>query len=535
MTESPPPGAGAPAPEVGFKAAAEAPGRIAPVDAPPVAPVGGPEAPRRQFLAGATAVAGAFGAGHLRLGGHPGTIRRRPGPSPARVLGRVDVAIAGGGLAGLVAARALVRAGHSVVVLEARHRVGGRMVRQPVIEGGYADLGGQWVGPTQTAILALADELGVRRFPSYHDGRSVFYYQGQRSTFAGSFPPFRGEPPAVSTRELHDAKQALAKIDLLSAQVPTRAPWRAPHARRQDSETLASWLGKNTSTSFGRFVLTQQALIGGTGAFEPADVSFLHVLFANAAAPQAQDPETDLFYGAAGQIPPIMASALGDRVVLRSPVRAIEHGPSGVRMITDGGSYGARFAIVAMPPSCAAQISFDPGLPAQRLQLVQRTPMGSLLKVLAVYPTAFWRAEGLSGTATGDLPTVQFVADSSPPSGRPGILASFISGTRAVELGMATAAQRSRAVLADFAGYFGRRAARPAQFIDVNWPAQPWTGGAFTAYLPPGVWTGYGPALRPPVGRVHWAGTETASRWPGFFDGAVRSGEDVAGAILSRL
>ena len=155
--------------------------------------------------------------------------------------------------------------------------------------------------------------------------------------------------------------------------------------------------------------------------------------------------------------------------------------------------------------------------------------------MLAVYPRAFWRDEGLSGTATGDLPTVQFVADSSPPGGRPGILASFIAGTRAVELGMATAERRRRAVLADFAGYFGRRAARPAQFIDVNWPAQPWTGGAFTAYLPPGVWTGYGPALRQPVGRLHWAGTETATRWPGFFDGAVRSGEDVAGAILSHL
>ena len=238
-------------------------------------------------------------------------------------------------------------------------------------------------------------------------------------------------------------------------QVPTRAPWRAPHARHQDSETLASWLDKHTTTSFGRFVITQQALIGGTGAFEPADVSFLHVLFANAAAPQAQDPETDLFYGAAGQIPPIIASQLGDRVVLRSPVRAIEHDPSGATMITDGGSYRARFAIVAMPPSCAAQISFTPALPAQRLQLVQRTPMGSLLKVLAVYPAAFWREKGLSGIATGDLPTLQFVADSSPPGGRPGVLASFISGTRAVELGMAPAAVRRQAVLADFARYFG--------------------------------------------------------------------------------
>jgi L-amino acid dehydrogenase len=475
---------------------------------------------------------GAFGAGRAGLAGPAGA---QAGPSRAKPQWRVDVAIAGGGLAGLVAARSLVRAGRSVVVLEARHRVGGRMVRREVIEGGHVDLGGQWVGPTQTAFLALADELGVKRFPAYHDGDAVFYYRGTRSTFDGSFPPFRGQPPAVSPRELRDAKQAVAKIDLLSARVPVQAPWRAPHADRQDSESLATWLDRNTTTGFGRFVITQQALIGGTGAFEPADVSFLHVLFANAAAPQAQNPETDLFYGGAGQIPPLLASELGHRVVLGCPVRAVEHDASGVEMITDGGSYRARFGIVAMPPSCAAQISFVPAMPAQRLQLVQRTPMGSLIRVFGVYRTAFWRQAGLSGTATGDLPTVQFVADSSPPSGRPGILTSFIAGSRAVELGMVPAAQRRRAVLADFAGYFGARAAHPVQFIEANWPAQPWTGGAFTAYMPPGVWVGYGPALRPPVGRLHWAGSEMATRWPGYFDGAVRTAEDAAASILRRL
>jgi monoamine oxidase len=501
----------------------------------------GPQAaPRRQFLMGAGAMAGALGAGAVRS--RPdATAPPGPGPAPApgprrgRMQWRVDVAIAGAGLSGLVAARALARAGHSVVVVEARPRVGGRMVRRPVIEGGHVDLGGQWVGPTQTAILALARDLGVKRFPSYHHGESVFFYNGRRSLFDGSFPPFRGQPPDVSKRDLRDAEQALAKIGALSARVPTHAPWRAPHAQRQDAETLATWLQRNTTTEFARFVITQQALIGGTGAFEPADVSFLHVLFANAAAPQAEDPETDLFFGAAGQIPPILAGELGDRVVLRSPVRAIEQDSSGVTMITDGGSYRARYAIVAMPPSCAAQISFVPAMPAQRLQLVQRTPMGSLFKVLAVYPSAFWRTAGLSGIATGDLPTCQFVADSSPPGGRPGILASFISGSTAVQLGMVPAAERRRKVLADFAVYFGQRAAHPAEFVDVNWPAQPWTGGAFTSYMPPGVWTGYGPALRPPAGRIHWAGTETASRWPGFFDGAVRSGQDAAAAILASL
>ncbi len=204
---------------------------------------------------------------------------------------------------------------------------------------------------------------------------------------------------------------------------------------------------------------------------------------ANAAAPQAEEPETDLFFGAAGQIPPMLAGEQGDRVVLRSPVRAIEQDSSGVTMITEGGSYRARCVIVAMPPCCAAQISFVPARPAQRLQLVQRTPMGSLCKVLAVYPSAFWRAEGLSGIATVNLPTCQFVADSSPPSGRPGIVASFISGSTAVQLGMVPAAERRRKVLADFAVYFGHRAAHPAEFGNVNWPRQPWAGGAFTPVL----------------------------------------------------
>ncbi len=224
------------------------------------------------------------------------------------------------------------------------------------------------------------------------------------------------------------------------------------------------------------------------------------MLFANAAAPQAQDPETDLFYGAAGQIPPIVASQLGDRVVLRSPVRAIEHDPSGATMITDGGPTGpvrdrGHAAVLRR------EISFTPALPAQRLQLVQRTPMGSLLKVLAVYPAAFWREKGLSGIATGDVQRSSSWRTARRRAGSR-VVPSFISGTRAVELGMAPAAVRRQAVLADFARYWGPRAGRRVQFIDVNWPAEPWTGGAFTAYMPPGVWTGDG-ALRAPVGRMH--------------------------------
>ena len=453
----------------------------------------------------------------------------------ARPDDQVDVAIVGAGIAGLTAARQLVKADRSVVVLEARDRVGGRMVRQQVGPDAWVDLGGQWIGPTQERITALADELGVKRFPWYHDGATRFVYRDISARFNGAFVPFEGEPPPVPAYEVEDADRAWQSIEALAATVPPEAPWTAPDAERLDQETVASWLDRTTHTPFARFTITNLARIGGSGAFEPDQVSLLHMGFTQAVSPQREAPETDLFSGAAGQIPPLLAQELGDRIVLRAPVWAIEQDDTGVVLRTPQEEYRARFAIVAIPPTLTGGILYDPPLPTQRLQLVQRMPMGSLLKEHAIYPTAFWRDEGLSGIAITDLPTTPFTADSSPPSGEPGILTTFIAGTPADVLGRRSASERRDAVIADYVKCFGPRAGKPTAFVEMNWPAETWTRGAFTAYLPPGAWTGYGEALRAPVGRVHWAGTETATRWNGYFDGGVRSGEDAAAAILAQL
>jgi monoamine oxidase len=488
---------------------------------------------RRTFLAG-VAVAGAAGtAGTLsRAAGAAAVATGGSGGQWARTA---DVLIVGAGLSGLCAAREIVKRGHSALVLEARDRTGGRMVRQRVVEGGWVDLGGQWVGPTQRRIIALADELGVRRFESYHQGSSIFYWHGRRSTFDGSFPPFEGQPPQVPRAALLDAEQALDKLARLAALVPPQAPWRTPGARALDSQTFQTWLESNTRTPFARFVLTQQALIGGSGAFEPGDASLLHYLFANRQAPQAEAPETDLFYGAAGQIAQILTRQMAGSIVLGSPVTAISADRGGVTVTAGSRGYRGRAVIVAVPPFLAGQITCDPQLPMRRMQLTQRVPMGSLFKVLAVYASAWWRDQGLNGSATGDRPTLGFAADSSPPSGRPGILASFIAGARAVQLSTATQAQLRRAVLDDLAAYYGPRAAHPVELIVVEWPKDRWTGGAFTAFMQSGTWTGYGQALRAPAGLIEWAGTEVADRWSGYFDGAVRAGQDAADRTLRKL
>jgi monoamine oxidase len=111
----------------------------------------------------------------------------------------------------------------------------------------------------------------------------------------------------------------------------------------------------------------------------------------------------------------------------------------------------------------------------------------------------------------------------------------FIEGGDGRRLANIGAAERRRLALDCFVRYFGERAAQPADYIEGNWPAEEWSRGCYGAFFPPGTWMSCGPALREPVGRIHWAGTETAELNCGYMDGAVRSGERVAAEVLEVL
>jgi monoamine oxidase len=446
----------------------------------------------------------------------------------------VEVVIVGAGLSGLCAARELVARKVSCVVLEARGRVGGRMVRQSVIEDGWIDLGGQWIGPTQTAILDLTHSLGVLHFDWYSQGNNVLYYAGARSTFAGAFPPPPGSKvsiPGVTNADLIAAEQLSAKIDQLVATVNITQPWLTPNAQDLDDQTVTNWLGANSSSEFAKYSVATLAQANGD---DPSESSMLFLLSEDAMGPAAEEPEKWLLQGAAGQIPPQLAAQLGDRILLGQPVKGITQNSSGVTVTTPSGRYRGKFAIVAVPPYLAGAIDYQPSMPAARLQLTQRVPMQSIIKNACIYPTAWWRGQGLSGIAVSQLPALS-TADSSPPSGKPGILTSFFAGADAIALGTRTAKHRKAVAISNLVSYFGEQAAHPTQYVETNWPAEQWTGGAYGDFLGPGVLTKFGPALRAPVGRIHWAGTEMATRWMGFFDGAVRSAQDAASAVISQL
>jgi monoamine oxidase len=443
-----------------------------------------------------------------------------------------DLVIVGAGLAGLAAARYAVARGRSVIVLEARDRVGGRTLTQPLGDpygDAVVDLGGQWVGPTQHRLLALARELGVETFPMHVAGENVIEWRG-------ALRRYRGTIPRVGAGVLLDVAQAMARLNRVARRIDPERPWLAPGARRLDEQTFATWLARGCRTAGGRTLLelTCQAVL----ACEPADVSLLHVLFYIRSAGSLEaltdsegGAQESRFVGGAQQLAQRMADELGEAVRLSAPVRSIAWDRDGV---TVEGVRAGR-CIVAMPPTLTARIDYDPALPGLRDQLTQRMPQGTVWKCMAVYDEPFWRDAGLSGWGLSDRGPVRLTYDASPPDGRPGILLGFLEGDHARRAGSMSPDERRAAVLSVFGRLFGRRALAPERYIEHSWAEEPWTRGCYGCVMTPGGWTSFGPALRAPIGPIHWAGAETATVWCGYMDGAVRSGERAAAEALRAL
>jgi monoamine oxidase len=320
--------------------------------------------------------------------------------------------------------------------------------------------------------------------------------------------------------------------------VPLDSPWTADHAAEWDAQTFASWIRRNAVTRGARELLTLYS--EAVFAADPADLSLLHALFythsgngVDVLAGTRGGAQQDRFVGGAQGSALALAANLGDRVRLAQPARRIDWSADAVAVLTDALLVTARHAVVAVPPPLSARIRYEPGLPAARDQLTQRLPMGAVIKCHAIYERPFWRDDGLTGQATTDVGPVKITFDNSPPSGSPGVLLAFVEGANARALSRLAADERRREVLGELAALFGPAAAQPLEYVERDWTGEEWTRGCYAALFTPGTWTQLGPALREPVGRIHWAGTETATVWCGYMDGAVQSGERAAAEILA--
>ncbi|XP_072542323.1 amine oxidase [flavin-containing] [Salminus brasiliensis] len=449
-----------------------------------------------------------------------------------------DVIVIGGGISGLSAAKLLVESGLNPVLLEARDRVGGRTFTVQNKQTKWVDLGGAYIGPTQNRILRLAKQYGVQTYKVNEEESLIHYVKGKSYPFKGPFPPM-WNPLA-----LMDYNNLWRTMDKMGMEIPKEAPWRAPHAEEWDKMTMQEFFNKVCWTSSARRFATLFVNVNVTS--EPHEVSALWFLWyvkqcggTMRIFSTTNGGQERKFVGGSSQISECMARELGDRVKLQSAVYSIDQtGDMVVVKTINEETYKAKYVILAIPPGLNLKIHFNPELPPLRNQLIHRVPMGSVIKCMVYYRENFWRKKGYCGSMVieeEDAPIGLTLDDTKPDGSVPAIM-GFILARKSRRLAGLTKEERKKRICEIYARVLGtEEALHPVHYEEKNWCEEEYSGGCYTMYFPPGILTQYGKVLREPVGRLYFAGTETATEWSGYMEGAVQAGERASREILCAM
>ncbi|XP_016091519.1 probable flavin-containing monoamine oxidase A [Sinocyclocheilus grahami] len=456
-----------------------------------------------------------------------------------------DVVVVGAGLSGLSAARRLQKRNPqlSVMVLEARDRVGGRTVSKdlPAANGvDQWDMGGQWVSSSQTHVMELIRELGLEVFPQYTEGKKVHHVGGPHA----KIKMYTTSMPSYSPLTLLDFTQILRRIDHLTQTISVEDPMSCPNAELFDGMTLHTFMEKHIWTTQVKeeLALCSRIVFG----LEPSQVSFLFFLMYSAAAGGTlrlleTTPGSGQEFrvkGGTQQLSEKLVEQIGkEGVRLGAAVTTICQNSENIKVTTSAGTITCKAVIVACPSHLAAQIRYEPALPAERQRLTQCLPVGHMTKFIITYPTAFWKEKGFSGEIVArpseDCP-LSVTFDATSPRGNPALV-GFITGVQARDWCDRKMEERRDGVISSLVKYLGPEASTYIHYEEKDWAKEEWSGGCPVNVMTPGMLTYYHPSLRKPFGRIHWAGTETATQWCGYIDGAIQAGQRTAMEVLAQM
>lgn len=375
--------------------------------------------------------------------------------------------------------------------------------------------------------------MGVETYPQNVQGDNLMILDGKIHRYSGSLP-------RINPLALIDVGLAMQTLNWMAGHVPVDAPWDAEKAHEWDSQTIGAWIDSrwhattNTARKMLRTIFTEIFMS------DPTEVSLLHALhmvhalkslewIVGAAGGSQQDLVVGGMHGLAQRI----AAKLDNAMHLQAPLRRVSQNATTVEVTADIVTVRARRLIITAPMILAGRLQYDPPLPALRSQLMDRAPQGQGIKWHAVYPEPFWRADGYTGQGADMDGVPQGSIDCTPREGKPGVMMAFAFGPAARAMATLPAEERRKVCLDGLVKRFGPKAANPAHFVEIDWAAEEWSRGDMFAHYGPGVLTSFGKALRQPCGRIHWAGTETATMWHGSIEGAIRSGERAAHEVLT--
>jgi monoamine oxidase len=433
------------------------------------------------------------------------------------------VIVIGAGFAGLAAAHELNSAGYDVTVLEARSRLGGRVLStQSLIPGRNIELGGELIGTNHKHWVAFADQFKLKLIKMTEDEEAL--------------APIMINGKVLSKEECDkvwaDMDEALPQMSALAEKVDAEMPWTSPNAKYLDQATVAGWIKAQEVSELCKAGITAQ-LTGDNGVSTDRQ-SFLGLLTAVKAGGLDKywtDTETHRCQGGNQQLAYKLAEAIGTkRIRTNAAARDIAVGDKSATVtLKDGTRLEADEVILAVPPSTWDRITIDPPLPA-----VLKPQMGSNVKFFPVVKSRFWEAKKLSQYSLSDGPiSATWDGTDNQPGEGSACLTCFSGGPASETCRSWKASEREQKYLDELAKLYPDVKQHFEKSAFMDWPSELLTGASYS-FPAPGQVTTVGPMLYNGQGRLHFAGEHCSYAFVGYMEGALTSGVSLARRMAKR-